>query len=144
MLYLAADHAGFEQKEFIAHKLAAQGVTFEDFGTFSEAMDDYPVYARRVAKQVARHQGTGLLFCGTGVGMSIVANRYRGIRAAVVWNKEVAVRSRDEDDANIACLPARLIDNETAWEVVRTFLATTFGHEERYKRRVQQIDEPND
>ncbi|QQG50216.1 MAG: RpiB/LacA/LacB family sugar-phosphate isomerase [Candidatus Berkelbacteria bacterium] len=140
MLYLAADHAGFEQKEFVAHKLAIDGVAFEDLGTFSKEMDDYPVHARRVAKEVIKHGGTGLLFCGTGVGMSIVANRTKGIRAAVVWNEEVAQRSRDEDDANIACLPARLVSNETAWEIVRMFLATTFGHEERYKRRVKEID----
>lgn len=141
MLYLAADHAGYEQKEFVAHKLAIEGVAFEDFGTFSREMDDYPIHARRVAREIAKHSGLGLLFCGTGVGMSIVANRTKGIRAAVVWNEEVAKRSRDEDDANIACLPARIISNEAAWEVIRTFLATSFGHEERYKRRVKEIDQ---
>jgi len=140
MLYLAADHNGFEQKEFIAHKLASQGVAFEDFGTFSKEMDDYPIHAKRVAKEVLKSHGTGLLFCRTGVGMSMMANRYKGIRAAVVWNPEIARRSRDEDGANIACLPAGMVSNQEAWEIVSTFLATTFGREERYQRRIKQLD----
>ena len=141
MIFLAADHAGYKMKEFIAHKLASTGIAFEDFGTFSEQMDDYPVHAKRVAKEVLKHRGTGILVCGTGEGMAIAANRYKGIRAIVAWNEEVANRSREEDDANIVCLPARMISDELAWEVVSVFLSTQFEHLERYIRRVKQLDE---
>jgi ribose 5-phosphate isomerase B len=142
MIFLGADHAGFEAKEFVAHKLASDGIAFEDFGSFSkEPSDDYPVYARRVAKEVAKHNGRGLLFCGSGEGMAIVANRSKGIRAAVAWKPEIAHEARQDNDANILSIPARFVSNAEAWEIVRAFLATTFSHEERHKRRIRQIDQ---
>jgi len=141
MLFIAADHAGFELKEKICHRLADQGVTFEDFGTFSTSPADFPGYANRVAREVVKHNGRGILICGTGQGMAIAANRHKGIRAAVIWNDEVAKRAREEDDANVICLPARIISPELAWSVTSTFLGTTFTHLDRYKRRIKQIDE---
>lgn len=140
MLYLAADHAGYELKDFFKKKLHERGIAFEDFGTFSNEMDDYPAYANRVAKSVLKSEGKGILICGSGIGMSIAANRHKGIRAAVVWNNESARRSREEEDANIACLPARLISKISGWEIVSTFMATTFSHLDRYKRRIKQLD----
>ena len=141
MLYLGADHAGFDLKEFIAHKLASRGITFEDFGTFNpDQNDSFTAYARQVAKAVVRKDGRGILICGTGVGMGIAANRYKGIRAGVAWNDEVVRRAREEDDINILCLPSRIISEEQAWSIVSAFLSTTFTHLDRYKRRLAQID----
>ena len=141
MLFLAADHAGFELKEFIRHKLATRNVAFEDVGTFSPNKEDsYVPFAHKVAKGVTKTKGRGILVCGSGVGMSIAANRHSGIRAALCWNTEVAHRAREEDDANILVLPSRLIEADQAWEIISTFLSTTFSHEERYKRRIGQID----
>ncbi len=143
MLYLASDHAGFKLKEYLIHELAKRSIPFEDFGAYTDdETDDFTSYAKRVSKAVLKRKGEmGILICGTGIGMSIAANRYNGIRAAVVWEQEAARRAREEDDANIACLPARLITNQMAWEVVSTFLSTTFTHLERYKRRIKQTDE---
>ncbi len=141
MLFLAADHAGFEMKEFVAHKLSSEGVTFEDFGTFSKDPVDYPHYAAQLAKAVAKNKGKGLLFCGSGEGMAIVANRFKGIRAAVVWDPKIATETREDNDANVLSLPANFLSTQEGWEVVRTFLATTFSHDERHKRRIRQIDD---
>jgi len=141
MLFMAADHAGYKLKTDIGLRLKESGVTFEDFGTFSDEMDDYVGYANHVAKEVAKHKGRGILICGSGEGMAIAANRHKGIRAVVVWNEESARRSREEDDANILCLPARLISPELAWAATTVFLGTTFSHLDRYKRRIRQLDE---
>lgn len=141
MIFLGADHAGYELKEFIKETLAHQGVAFEDYGTYNPKLtDSYPIYAKKVAKAVLKHRGRGILVCGSGQGMSIVANRYPGIRAALSWNNEAARRSREEDDANILCLPSRFVSLDQGWEIVSTFLSTTFSHLDRYKRRLEQID----
>lgn len=140
MLYIAADHAGYKLKESLTHMLATRSIAFEDFGTFSDELTDYPAYAKQVSKEVLKYNGRGILICGSGAGMTISANRHKGIRAAVAWNQEVAKRIREEDDANILCLPARLINDDQAWEIVSTFLSTTFAHLDRYKRRLKQID----
>lgn len=142
MIFIAADHAGYQLKEVIRHRLISRGVAFEDFGVFSDQKSvDYPGYARQVVKAVTKHKGKGILFCGSGQGMAIVANRYKGIRAAVVWDGAVTKETRDDNDANIISLPARFIDEETAWEIVSAFLSTSFSHEERHKRRIKQIDD---
>ncbi len=141
MIYLAADHAGHEQKEFIAHKLSADNVSYEDFGTFSKDAVDYPRYAKQVARAVLKTKGMGLLFCGSGQGMAIAANRSKGIRAAVVWSKETAAETRQDNDANIISVPSRFVSNEEAWEIVRSFLSTTFSFEPRHVRRIKQVDE---
>lgn len=140
MLFLAADHAGYELKEFIRHKLATRNVAFEDFGTFSEEPVDYPGYAHKLAKAVVKHKGRGILFCGSGEGMAIAANRHKGIRASVAWSKEIASETREDNDANVLSLPARFVDQNLAWEIVSTFLSTTFSHEDRHKRRIGQIE----
>ena len=142
MLFLGADHAGFGQKEFVAHKLDTDGISFEDFGAFSDQpRDDYPIYASRVSKAVIKERGVGILFCGSGEGMAIVANRHKGIRAVVAWKPEIAAEAREDNDANILSIPARFLSNDETWEIVRTFLSTSFSHEERHKRRIRQIDQ---
>ncbi len=141
MLFLAADHAGYDLKEAIRHRLHSRGVSFEDFGTFSDKAIDYPGLAKQLVKAVLKHNGKGILFCGSGEGMAIVANRYKGIRAAVVWDEAVAKETREDNDANVLSLPARFITEEKAWEIVSAFLSTSFSHEERHKRRINQIDD---
>jgi len=140
MIFLAADHAGFEMKEKVRHRLSERKVAFEDFGTFSNEPVDYPGYAKQLVKAVLKHNGKGILFCGSGEGMAMVANRYKGIRAAVVWSPRVTSETREDNDANIISIPARFIDNETAWEIVSTFLSTSFSHADRHSRRNKQID----
>jgi ribose 5-phosphate isomerase B len=140
MLFIAADHAGFKLKEYLHHCLATRHVALEDFGTFSATMDDYPGYAKRVAKIVAKHDGKGILICGSGHGMAIAANRFKKVRAVNCWNQESARQAREEDDANILVLPARFLTQEAAWEITSVFLSTTFSYLDRYKRRIGQID----
>lgn len=140
MLYLAADHAGYKMKDFLARKLESAGIVYEDLGTFSDTAVDYPSIANRLTSLVIKNKGRGVLVCGSGQGMAIAANRFKSARAAVVWNVELARETREDNDANIISLPARHIDLATAWEVVRTFLSTSFSGEERHKRRVEQLD----
>lgn len=140
MLFLATDHAGYELKEFISKKLTQRNVAFEDIGTFSEDPVDYPGFAHKLARAVVKHKGRGILFCGSGQGMAIAANRHKGVRASVVWSSDVARETREDNDANILSLPARFIDEDVAWQIVSTFLSTTFSHEDRHKRRISQIE----
>ncbi|HUD20757.1 MAG TPA: RpiB/LacA/LacB family sugar-phosphate isomerase [Candidatus Saccharimonadales bacterium] len=140
MLYLAADHAGFELKEKICHRLAARGVAFEDFGTFSTKPVDYPDLTKQVVKEVLKHNGRGILFCASGEGVAIAANRFKGIRAALVWKESVAVETREDNDANVLALPAKYLSEEEAWQIVSAFLSTTFSHAERHLRRIKQLD----
>ncbi len=141
MLYLAADHAGFEQKEYIAHKLETDDIAFEDFGTFSKESTDYPRYAKQIAKAVQKSGGRGIVFCGSGEGMAIAANRFKGIRASVAWSPEIAHETRHDNDSNVLSIPSRFINNDQAWDIIRTFLSTSFSHEDRHKRRIKQLDE---
>jgi len=141
MLYLASDHAGFELKTEIAKFLKSRSMNFEDLGNFDNNDADYPDYARRAAKQVIKTKGKAILFCGTGFGMSIVANRFKGIRAVVAWNPEVAILSREHNDANILALPSRFVNNDEAEKIVSAFLSTTFSQEDRHIKRIKQIDE---
>lgn len=141
MLYLAADHAGYEMKEAMKSRLEKRGVAFEDFGPFQLVPDDdYVGPAKKVAKAVVKSKGRGILFCGSGQGMAMTANRFQGVRAAVVWGPMITVETREDNDANIISLPARFIDEEKAWEVISAFLSTSFSHIDRHKRRIKQID----
>lgn len=142
MLYLGTDHAGYNLKEYIRTRLAERQISFEDLGAFSkEDSDDYPGYAKRVTKAVLKHHGKGILICDSGEGMAMAANRYKGIRAAICWSGAVARVTREDNDANILVLPAHYIEQEKAWEIVTTFLSTTFGYADRHKRRIGQMDE---
>src|SRR3989344_4296386 len=139
MIFLAADHAGFELKESICHKLAERKIAFEDFGTFSTEPVDYPGLAKQLTKAVIKGSGKGIMLCGSGQGMAITANRFKGARAVVVWNAKMAVETREDNDANIISLPARFLNESTTWEIISTFLSTSFSHEDRHKRRIRQI-----
>ncbi|MDR3748959.1 MAG: ribose 5-phosphate isomerase B [Acidobacteriota bacterium] len=136
---LGADHAGFELKEAIKQKLAAQGVTVEDRGTDSTMSCDYPDFARKVAEEVAAHGADlGILVCSTGIGMSIAANKVPGIRAAKVDTEFEAARSREHNDANVLALGASVIDQPTAFKIIDKWLATQFAGG-RHERRVEKI-----
>jgi ribose 5-phosphate isomerase B len=139
---IAADHAGYDMKELLERELRDLGYDVEDLGTHDTASTDYPDYAHALASKVERGEAKrGVLLCGTGLGMSYAANRHHGVRAAVVWNAEVAKLSREHNDANVLVLPARCIDDGTAREILRTWLDTPFEGG-RHQRRVDKIEQP--
>ena len=135
---LGADHAGFELKDALKRVLDELGVSYDDLGTSSSASVDYPDYAQAVASGVVEGRfDRGILVCGSGIGMSIAANKVDGIRAAVVTEAESARLSRAHNDANVIALGARLTSEADAAEIVRTFLNTEFmggRHAERLEK----------
>lgn len=127
MIALAADHGGYELKEAIKEHLVAQGVEVKDFGTYSTESVDYPIYAEKAACSVAEKECTlGIICCGTGIGVSIVANKIKGIRAAVVTNEFCAEMTRRHNDANVLCMGGRVIDVQSAIKFTDIFLNTPF------------------
>jgi ribose 5-phosphate isomerase B len=138
---LGADHAGFRVKELVKQHLAAQGYAVEDLGTHSAESVDYPDYARKVAESVAAGRAqTGILVCGTGIGMAMTANKVPGIRAAVAHDAMTAHLAREHNDANVLTFGARVVTDERALEIVREFLSTAFAGG-RHQRRVDKISE---
>jgi len=138
---LGADHAGFELKEKIKKLLLQQGIDVNDRGTHSSEAVDYPDYARKVAEEVADHAADlGILVCGSGIGMSIVANKVAGVRAANVSSEYEAQLSREHNDANVLTLGARLISDQNAFQIVQKWLETSFAGG-RHQRRVEKISE---
>jgi ribose 5-phosphate isomerase B len=139
---IASDHAGFEMKQKLVAELTAMGFAPQDLGTNSpDRPDDYPDYAHPLAKEVSSGQvKRGILLCGSGVGMDIVANRYPGVRAALAWEPEIAELSRKHNDSNVLVLPSRFMSNEKAVEAMKKWLTTSFEGG-RHLRRVEKIDE---
>ncbi len=136
---IAADHAGYALKSALKGELVAAGYEVRDLGTDSEASVDYPDFAHRLAEMVAAADvPMGVLICGTGIGMSITANRHRGVRAALCHDGLSARLAREHNDANVLALGARLIGIETAKDCLRTFLATEFAGG-RHRRRVEKM-----
>ena len=136
---IGSDHAGFSTKEFIKQSLSKLGYTFHDFGTFSEQSMDYPDSAHPVAKAVqSESYKFGILICGSGNGVAIVANKYSGIRAALCWNEKITILSRQHNDANIIALPARFITQEEAVKFSLLFFTTEFEGG-RHQLRVEKI-----
>ncbi|MCX8016068.1 MAG: RpiB/LacA/LacB family sugar-phosphate isomerase [Patescibacteria group bacterium] len=142
MLYLGADHGGYKFKEKIKDFLRKSEIEFEDLGNLEfDPQDDFPIFAFRVAEKVSQNKGKGILICTNGIGMSIAANKIKGIRAALVTTKKSAQQSREHLDANILCLGAHTISFLTAKKIIRTWLATEFSQKEKYIRRLKQIEE---
>jgi ribose 5-phosphate isomerase B len=142
MIYIASDHGGFKLKQQLLTVLRKQNVEFKDLGpTKYKDGDDYPDYAVKVAKQVSKNPVTnlGILLCRSGQGVCIVANKFSGVRAALVWNTEQAVLSRNDDMANVLCLPSDFINLKQATAIVKTWLDTPFSTDTRHMRRVQKI-----
>lgn len=139
MIIIGSDHAGYRLKESIKKYLVESGEVFEDLGTYSEDSCDYPIFAERVAKSIADGEGVkGILICGSGIGVSIAANKVKGVRAALCMNSELAEMSRRHNDANILCLAARYTDLREAKNMVKIFLNTGFEGG-RHQRRVKEI-----
>ncbi len=139
---LGSDHAGFELKEAIKEILRKEGLEFEDFGTNSKDSCDYPVYAREAATAVSDGRcERGIICCGSGIGVSIVANKVRGVRAALVHDEETAGLCRQHNDSNVLCLAGRSTDADKAQAIVKKWLSTDFEGG-RHARRVDQIEHP--
>ena len=141
MIYISSDHRGLELKSYLTNALTTQGVGIVDLGPHTlDPEDDYPDYAKIVSKKIQEDpENMGILICANGVGMSIAANKFRGVRAALSWNPEHAQSSRTDDGANILVLPSNYITNEEALEVVQTWVSTNFSGEERHIRRLVKI-----
>ncbi|HPC31159.1 MAG TPA: RpiB/LacA/LacB family sugar-phosphate isomerase [Candidatus Paceibacterota bacterium] len=144
MLYLGADHRGYYLKEALKKFLKSRKLEFEDLGNFHyDKDDDFPDFAKLVAEQVQKNpeQNQGILICGSGIGMSIAANRFKNIRAALVLSAYLARKAREEDNANILCLAADITDEATAIRIIKEWLKAKFLNNERYRRRIEKIDE---
>ena len=141
MIAIGSDHGGFALKEEIAAHLRKRGFEVRDFGTYTEESCDYPVYAKAVAGAVASGAcEKGILICGTGIGVSITANKVPGIRCALCGDCFSAEATRQHNDANILAMGARVVGEGLALMIADTFLDTPFSNDERHKRRISMIE----
>lgn len=141
MLALACDHGGYELKQEIINYLNSKNIEFIDFGCTSTDAVDYPEYGKKAAHAVASGQcDKGIIICGTGIGISISANKVPGIRCALCHDCFSAAATREHNDANMLALGARVIGVGHALKVVETFLNTPFSNDERHIRRIKQIE----
>lgn len=138
---LSSDHAGFAYKAILVEMLNKEGYSVHDLGAFSEiADDDYPDYAAKVAQALQNKEAErGILICGSSVGVSVAANKFKGIRAAVCHDTYSAHQSVEHDDANILCIGERVVGIALAQDIVRAFLNSRFSAEPRHKRRLAKI-----
>ncbi len=142
MIALGSDHAGFPLKQEIIKHLEERGLEFKDYGCLDESSCDYPEYAKAVANAVAGGEcEKGILVCGTGIGISIAANKVKGIRAAVCTDCFTAEATRLHNDANILAMGARVVGGGLALKIVDTFLDTEFSNDERHIRRINLIED---
>lgn len=142
MIAIGSDHGGFELKEKLMEHLSERGLEYKDFGTYSSASCDYPVYAKVVANAVASGEcDRGIIICGTGIGVSITANKVRGIRAALCGDCFSAEATRQHNDANVLCMGARVVGEGLALKIADTFLDTPFSNDERHIRRISMIED---
>ena len=138
---IGSDHAGYKLKEEIKTFLKRKKIAVRDFGTTSEESCDYPDFAYPAAKAVAAGKfDRGILICGSGVGMTIVANKVAGIRAVNAYDIEIAKQSRLHGDCNVLCLAGRKMKREKALKIVDVWLKTPFSNEERHLRRLRKIE----
>lgn len=141
MIAIGSDHGGYQLKQYIMKCLSEEGVEFKDFGTYSEESCDYPVYAEAVSRAVVSGQcDKGILICGTGIGVSIAANKIKGVRAALCSDCYSAEYTRRHNDANILALGARTVGSGLAMKIVDTFLSASFEGG-RHAKRVDMIRE---
>jgi len=137
---LGSDHAGLELRQAVREHLQNKGHEVVDMGTESAASTDYPIYAEKVAESIVQHQADlGILVCGSGVGMSMAANRVSGIRAVLATNEYLAEMSRAHNNANVLCLGQRILGVGVALNIVDAFLSTPFEGG-RHQRRIDQIE----
>lgn len=146
-IFLGADHGGYSLKEKIELYLSKRGYAYEDIGNKElDPSDDFPQFAQMAALKVLgeheKEDPRAILVCTGGQGMAMAANRFRGIRAAVIWDSYEAKESRNDNNSNVLCLPARVLDDDAEiWkDVIDTWLNTPFAGAERYKRRNADLD----
>ena len=142
MIYLGSDHGGFELKNKIMIHLDALNIEFEDLGCKSLESVDYPVYAKAVTSKVLEDEKSlGILVCGTGIGMSIAANKVKGIRAALCSDCYTAKITREHNNSNVLVMGGRVIGEEVAKEMAEEFIKTDFSGDERHVRRLNMLEE---
>ncbi len=141
MIGIGSDHGGFALKQAVIKHLEEKGYAVKDYGCYSEESCDYPIYAKAVAKGIQKEEiKQGILICGTGIGISITANKMPGIRAALCGDTFSARATREHNDANILAMGARVIGEGLALDIVDTFLETKFSNDERHIRRIKMIE----
>ncbi len=143
MIYLGADHRGFELKNRLKTRLEDEGFKVSDLGNdHLDPDDDYVDFAHKVAEAVVQApENKGIVLCGSGVGVDIVANKVDGIRSALVQDEKLAISARNDDNANVLALPADLLDEEQSYGIVKAFLTTDFSGEARHERRLEKLEE---
>ena len=141
MICLAADHGGFELKEKVKKILESTGFEVKDFGAQgSNPGDDYPDFVIPAMREMQQGSNPrGIIFCRNGVGVSMLANKFKGVRAGLCFNKKHVVSARTDDDINVLALPVDYISDEEAFEIVEAFLKTNFGGAERHTRRLKKV-----
>ena len=141
MIAIGADHGGYKLKEEIKKYLDELGIEYKDFGTYSEERTDYPIYAREVAESIVKKEcDKGILLCKSGCGMCITANKFKGIRAALIIDEEAARFAKADDDINIVTISANTTSCEEAVRIIRMWLATEFKGG-RYQERIEMIND---
>ncbi len=143
MIYLGADHRGYTLKEDLKARLDLVGTAYQDLGNLElDPGDDYVDFAKKVAEEVEEHpQNFGIVLCGSGVGVDIVANKFDGIRCALIDTVDMAVSARNDDDANMLALSGDNMTTEVAFQIVEAFITTPFAAEDRFNRRLEKIKE---
>ena len=141
MIAIGADHGGYELKEEIKKYFEEINIEYKDYGTYDKARTDYPIYAKKVAEAIQKKEAdSGILICKSGAGMTITANKFKGIRAALCFNKEVAMASKSDDNINVLVLCSENIKASEAIATIRAWIATEFK-QGRYKERLEMIEE---
>lgn len=140
MLAIGSDHAGYGLKQAVMKHLTEKGIEYKDYGTYSEASCDYPDFAEAVSQAIITGEAErGILICGTGIGISIAANRHKEIRAAVCGDCFSAKATREHNDANILAMGARVVGEGLALQIVDTFLETEFSNGANHVRRISKM-----
>lgn len=141
MIAIGCDHAGLDLKRSIVNYFDENNIAYKDFGTNTYDSCDYPVFAKLVANSILQGEcEKGILICGTGIGISIAANKIKGIRAALCSDTYSAHATREHNDANILAMGARVVGNGLAIDIVKTFLSTPFSNEQKHISRINQIE----
>ena len=142
MIALGCDHGGFELMQDVIKYLESQNIEYKNYGTYSNESCDYPVFTKSVANAIVSGEcEQGILICGTGIGISIAANKIKGIRAALCGDCFSAKATREHNNANILAMGARVTGPGLAIEIVKAFLGTDFSNDERHIRRINQIED---
>lgn len=141
MIALGSDHGGYGLKQEVIKHLQEKGIEYKDYGCYSEESCDYPIYGKAVAEAVAKGEcEQGIIICGTGIGISIAANKVPGVRAALCHDCFSAQATREHNNANILAMGARVVGPGLALKIVDTFLETPFSNDERHVRRISMLE----